>query len=166
MHVMTRVVLNVVDRSGRTRRVGKTPMSWTCPTCSRTFAHEGQSHSHDTVSLDHHFVGRPAGHREAFDLLVAALPADVRVEPLRSVVIVAGRTTFAFVIVQARGLRVGIFLDEPIDHPRVQKVDHRSARIVASEVIVRGPGDIDDELRAWLLRAYHFANQAHSNTGE
>jgi hypothetical protein len=34
-------------------------MSWTCPTCARTFAREDQFHSHDTVDLDGHFAGRP-----------------------------------------------------------------------------------------------------------
>jgi hypothetical protein len=131
-------------------------VSWTCPTCGRTFSRPDQFHSHDTVDVDAHFADRPEWLRAAFEELVGSLPPDVRVEPLKSVIVLAAHRTFAFVTVQARRLLVGVFLDRPLNSPRVVKVDHVTAHKVASLVELRGPGQVDDELRRWLRRAYEL----------
>jgi hypothetical protein len=131
-------------------------VSWQCPRCGRRFAHEDQFHSHDTVDLDAHFTGRPAHLRAFFDRLVASVPSGVRVEPLRSVIVLSGHTTFSFVTVQSRRLLVGIFLDRELDSPRVVKVDVVSSHTIANAIAVRHPDDIDDELCGWLLEAYEL----------
>ena len=131
-------------------------MTWVCPHCKRTFASEAQFHSHDVVDLEGHFAGRPPELGAAFNKLVASLPSDVRLDPLKTAIILAARTTFSFVIVRAARLSVGIFLDRPLDSPRVSKVDQISSRKIANVVEVYGPGDIDHELRSWLLEAYRL----------
>jgi hypothetical protein len=131
-------------------------VSWTCPTCARTFAREEQFHSHDTEDVEVHFAGRPERLRASFDELVRSLPSDVQVEALRSVIVLSARRTFAYAVVQARRLLVGVFLEHPIDSPRVVKIDHISARKFGSVVGVRSPGDVDDELRRWLRQAYRL----------
>ena len=135
-------------------------MSWTCPTCGRSFSRPDQFHSHETVGVDAHFADRPAWLRASFDGLVGSLPADVRVEPLKSVIVLAAHRTFAFVTVQAQRLLVGVFLDRPIDSSRVVNVDRVSAHKVGSVVEVRDPGDVDDELRRWLRQAYELGARA------
>jgi Domain of unknown function (DUF5655) len=125
-----------------------------CPRCQREFASEGQFHSHDLVDVDRHFAGRPAELRTAFDALVAALPADVHIDGLKTVIVVAARTTFCYVVVQRDRLSIGVFLDRALASPRVTKVDHVSSGKVASVVEVRQPGEIDGELRGWLNEAY------------
>jgi hypothetical protein len=130
---------------------------WRCPSCGRRFEHKDQFHSHDTVDLDAHFAGRPDRLREAFAALIASLPPDVEVDALRSVIVLSARTTFSFITVQARRLLVGVFLQRPLDSGRVVKVNHVSPSKVASEVDVRGPTDVDDDLRAWLREAYERA---------
>jgi Domain of unknown function (DUF5655) len=129
-------------------------VTWVCPRCQRTFASEGQFHSHDLVAVDGHFAGRPAGLRAAFDTLVAALPADVHIDALKTVIVLAARTTFCYVVVQGDRLSIGVFLDRALVSPRVTKVDHVSSGKVASVVEVREPGEIDGELRGWLNQAY------------
>ena len=125
-------------------------MSWVCPRCQRTFSSEGQFHSHDVVGVDRHFAGRSAELRTAFDALVAALPAGVRFDSLKTAIVLAARATFCYVVVQHDRLLVGVFLDHALDSPRVTKVDRVSPGKVASVVEVREPGDIDAELRGWL----------------
>ena len=131
-------------------------MTWVCPRCQRTFAIEGQFHSHDLVDVDRHFAGRPAELRAAFDALVAALPAEVHIDGLKTVIVLAARTTFCYVVVQRDRLSIGVFLDRALVSPRVTKVDHASSGKVASVVEVREAGEIDHELRSWLNEAYEL----------
>jgi hypothetical protein len=140
-------------------------MSWTCPSCSRTFAREDQFHSHDTVDVDAHFAGRPERLRVSFDKLIGSLPSDVQVEALRTVIVLSARRTFSFITVQAKRLLVGVFLEQRLDSSRVVKVDQVSAHKFGSVVDVRGPGDVDDELQLWLREAYELGAQAVRTSG-
>ena len=142
-----RVATGALDPTGIT-------MSWSCPRCGRRFAHEDQFHSHDTVDVDAHFAGRSGRLREAFNKLIGSLPSDVRVEALRSVIVVSAHTTFSYVVVQSRRLLVGVSLDRRLDSSRVVKVDVISPRNIGNVVVVSGPDDVDDELRGWLRQAY------------
>ena len=131
-------------------------MSWVCPRCQRTFSSKGQFHSHDVVGVDRHFAGRPAVLRTAFDTLVAVLPADVRIDALKTAIVLAAHATFCYVVVQHDRLLVGVFLDRALDSPRVTKVDRVSPSKVASVVEVCESSDIDGELRGWLTEAYRL----------
>ena len=135
-------------------------MSWVCPRCQRTFSSEGQFHSHDVVDVDRHFAGRAAELRTAFDTLVAALPADVRIDALKTAIVLAARATFCYVVVQHDRLLIGVFLDRALGSSRVTKVDRVSPSKVASVVEVREPAEIDGELRGWLSEAYHLRSAA------
>jgi hypothetical protein len=129
-------------------------VSWSCPRCASRFAHEGQFHSHDSVDVDAHFAGRAERLRLSFDTLIGSLPVDIHVEALKTVIILSARTTFAFITVQTRRLIVGVFLDRRLDSPRVVKVDAVSSRKIGNVVDVRGPDDVDDELRGWLREVH------------
>jgi Domain of unknown function (DUF5655) len=129
-------------------------VTWVCPRCQRTFASEGQFHSHDLVDVDRHFADRPAELRAAFDALVAALPADVGIDGLKTTIVLAANTTFCYVVVRQDRLSIGVFLDRALVSARVTKVDHVSSGKIASVVEVREPGEIDDEFCGWLTEAY------------
>jgi hypothetical protein len=131
-------------------------VTWVCPRCQRRFASEGQFHSHDLVDVDQHFARRPAELRAAFDAVVAALPADVHIDALKTVIVLAARTTFCYVVVQRDRLSIGVFLDRALSSPRVTNADHVSSGKVASVVEVRQPGEVDGELRGWLTEAYNL----------
>ena len=75
----------------------------------------------------------------SFDELIASLPAEVQVEALRTVIVLSARTNFSFVAAQARRLLVGVFLERPLDSPRVVKIDHISDRKVGSVVNITRP---------------------------
>jgi hypothetical protein len=139
-------------------------MSWTCPTCGRTFARHDQFHSHDTEELDAHFADRPERLRESFERIVGSLPSDVQVEPLSSVIVLSARRTFAYITVQAKRLLVGLFLESALDSPRVVKIDHASARRVGSVVDVRGPADVDEELQRWRRQAHQLCAAGRSDS--
>jgi predicted transport protein len=104
------------------------------------------------VDVDRHFAGRPAELRAAFDALVAALPADVYIDGLKTVIVLAAHTTFCYVVVRQDRLSIGV-------SPRVTKLDHVSSGKVASVVEVREPGEVDDELRGWLTEAYDLRSR-------
>jgi hypothetical protein len=135
-------------------------MSWTCPSCGRTFARDDQFHSHDTVGVDAHFAGRPERLRVSFDKLIGSLPSDVQVEALRTVIVLTARRTFSFITVQTKRLLVGVFLDRCLDSSRVVKVNPVSSRKFGSVVEVREPGDVDDELQQWVREAYELGARA------
>ena len=135
-------------------------MSWTCPRCGRTFARDDQLHSHDTVGVDAHFAGRPEPLRQSFDKLVGSLPSDVQVEALTSVIVLSARRTFAYIVVQAKRLMVGVFLEHALDSPRVVKIEPVAARKFGSVIDVRDPGDVDGELQQWLRQAYELCPAA------
>jgi hypothetical protein len=111
------------------------------------------------VDVDRHFAGRPAELRAAFDALVAALPADVYIDGLKTVIVLAAHTTFCYVVVRQDRLSIGVFLDRALVSPRVTKLDHVSSGKVASVVEVREPGEVDDELRGWLTEAYDLRSR-------
>ncbi len=131
-------------------------MSWTCPRCGRSFASESQVHSHDVGVVDSHFAGRSSELRAAFDAVVRSLPADVRVDSLTTAIILAARTTFAYVVVRRDRLLVGLFLERGLESPRVVRVEAISARKVASIIEVRRPEDVDNELCGWLCDAHRL----------
>ena len=131
-------------------------MSWSCPRCGRRFARADQFHSHETVDVDAHFVGRPELLRKSFDKLVGWLPSDVQIQALQTVVVLGAPSTFSFITVQAKRLLVGIFLDCEPQSSRFVRVDVISQRKVAAAVEVRIPSDVDDELRDWLRQAYEL----------
>ena len=132
-------------------------VSWICPRCGRRFAHEGQFHSHDTIGVADHFADPPAEQlRVSFDKLIGLLPADVRVEALKTVIILSARTTFAFLTVQRKRLTVCVFLNRRLESPRIVKVDVISSSKIANMVEVQGPDHVDDELGKWLREAYQL----------
>jgi hypothetical protein len=79
-----------------------------------------------TSPADPRRAGQPAGLRTPFDTLVAALPADVRIDALKTAIVLAAHATFCYVVVQHDRLLVGVFLDRALDSPRVTKVDRVS----------------------------------------
>jgi hypothetical protein len=79
---------------------------------------------------------------------------------LKTVIVLAARTTFCYVVVQRDRLSIGVFLDRALASPRVTKVDHVSSGKVASVVEVREAAEIDGELRGWLGEAYDLRSPA------
>jgi Domain of unknown function (DUF5655) len=108
------------------------------------------------VDVDAHFAGRPERLRESFDKIIESLPSEVRVEVLRTVIVLSAQRTFSYITIQSKRLLVGMLLEQPLDSPRVVKINHFSEHKVGSVVDVRSLGDVDDELRRWLRQAYEL----------
>jgi hypothetical protein len=76
------------------------------------------------------------------------------------VIVLSARTTFSYITVQAKRLLVGIFLEQPLDSPRVVKINHISEHNIGSVIDVRRPGEVDEELQLWLRQAYELGAHA------
>lgn len=132
---------------------------WRCPTCGRDVRTPDQVHSCGARTIDEHFAGRPAPLREAFDALVAAcLPEPAaRVEPLRTTIhLMAGRA-FAMATPRRDTLKVSVLLARRVEAPRIERHETLSASRHVHTLLVRGPGDVDAQLVAWLREAQALA---------
>ena len=129
-------------------------MSWTCPSCGRSFANQNQWHSCHACGVGEHFARAEPQVREAFDAIVAALPVDVRVEAVKTAIHLRLRKAlFASVNVRRTHLRVGIMLNRRLSHRRIERVEVLSKTRYAHGVDVWVPEDVDAELLAWLNEA-------------
>lgn len=52
---------------------------------------------------------------------------------------------------------LSIALPAPLDSARVKQVVHPAPRVWMHHLELQGPGDVDDEARDWLRRAYEAA---------
>ena len=131
-------------------------MPWSCPDCGRRFANPRQWHSCGTFTLDAHFEGSP--HRELFDALVALLPEGLRVDPTRSQINLVADSHLGSVRVQKKGLRLGLVLGAPLEHPRLKPEGRLGPRTWLYATRVDRHGDLDEDLERWLELAWGRAS--------
>jgi hypothetical protein len=132
-------------------------VAWTCPHCHRRFRRPGQGHEcAPAMTVDEYFATGPPHERPVFDAVVAhvdTLPG-VHVEPLSVGIYLKRDQTFAVLSPKTRWVALGFSL------PRVE-TSGRIARKVEPAgprwwhwVNLRGPEEVDDQVRDWLTEAY------------
>ena len=107
-----------------------------------------------------HFDGRPDNLRAVYDRLVAAAEKFGPVEqvPKKTSIHLNRRTAFAGVALRKDCIVLTIKADGPIRSPRVVKSEQTSANRFHHEVKLAMPGEVDAELRQWLMAAYDLSD--------
>ena len=133
---------------------------WLCPACSRKFAKRNQWHSCGSISIDAHFEDKPPEIRALFDNLSARLGkfGPFRMDAVRSSINLAARHHFGGVRVLADGLRIGFILSQPVDHPRILRIERISPTIYAHRVKITRKEDLDATVLGWLKEAHARAS--------
>jgi hypothetical protein len=139
------------------------PELWCCPTCGRGFANRNQSHACGRHDLEHHFAGKPPEIRALFDAFVAELQAlgPVTVLPEKTRIAFQVRMSFAQLTPRRGWIDGHVVLARRLESPRFRSVQTFSPRNHLHTFRLATPGDIDDELRAWLAEAYRVGEQRH-----
>jgi len=107
------------------------------------------------------FAGSPAGRRilTAVQRVVAGL-GEVTVRVSKSQVAFRRRTGFAFLWRPGQYVRsevpavLAIALARQVDSDRIKAVAHPSPRVWMHHLELHHPGEVDDQVAAWLAEAY------------
>lgn len=112
-----------------------------------------------THTVASHFVKPAASVRETYDAVLAAARSlgPVREEAKKTSIHLVRSSAFAGVATRRTGLILTLKADGKVDSPRVRRAEQTSANRWHMEIPLASPADVDDELRAWLRRAYELA---------
>ncbi len=134
-------------------------MTWTCPSCRRTFGRAGQSHEcAAALSLEEYFSTGPDWERPVFEAVhdvLGELP-DVVVEAVSVGIFFKRRRTFVELRPRTRWVDVGIILPRRLASPRVTRTS-ASGAMTAQGIRVVEPAQVDAELRGWLTESWAAA---------
>jgi hypothetical protein len=108
------------------------------------------------MSLEDYFATGPDHERPVFEAVMAHLDevGPVHVEPVSVGIFLKRARSFAQLRPMQRWVALSFGLPRPVQHPRItRKVVqyHGTYHHVAN---LRGPADLDDEIRGWLTEAY------------
>ena len=136
---------------------------WRCKKCGRLFANRNQSHACGRYDLAAHFHGKRPAIRELFDQVASLICAlgPVRILPEKTRIAFQVRMSFAQVTPRANWLDGHVVLARRLEHPRFRQVQTISPRNHVHSFRLTGPGDLDEEFRAWLVEAYAVGEQRH-----
>jgi hypothetical protein len=134
---------------------------WTCPRCGRSFANSNQSHACQTTTIAEYLEGRPVEVVAIYEDVLAALDAAgvYRCHAMRNGIGFISRMTFAGVSLSRRWLDLRFILPEPVDDPRVRRLEVYGPHSWVHRVRLHRREDVDESVRGWLDRALHRGNQ-------
>lgn len=132
-------------------------MTWTCPSCARSFGRSGQSHvCAPALTVEEYFATGPDFERPIFEVVRAHLESlgPVVVEPVQVGVFFKRARTFAELRPKTRWVTLSFILPVEVRADRVSRRVRISAARTYHETKLRLPADVDDEVLAWLTEAY------------
>lgn len=131
---------------------------WTCPRCGRTFLAKHARHACVSQPPEAFFAPYPHG-LPLLDALRRALP-HASVEATKTQVAFRARRRFAFLWIPSMALRRGppdvyLAFDLPrrVASPRIKESIEVRPGLWTHHMLLRKPGDVDAEARAWLREA-------------
>jgi hypothetical protein len=133
---------------------------WTCPRCDREFQRAQQSHTClPGNSVDATFRDRPPEQRAIYDAIAKYLKSlgPFHADAVQVGVFVKSDRKLAELRPKSKWLELTLYLDHPLDDPRVAKSVRYSGSRVISWVKLRVPEEVDDQLCEWLSEAYDLA---------
>ena len=136
-------------------------MSWTCPTCSRSFIHENQSHSCNLVNLESHFQNKSPDIIALFDALINRVNefGAFKIEPVKDAIILRRSSAFITIRIQKTCLDLSFKLDKHVEEFPVYKSLQLSAHRWAHTVKIETVDELDSQLVGWLKRAYELVEE-------
>lgn len=136
---------------------------WSCPRCGRTFVTRNVEHTCATRTVAEHLRGKPADvqrlYQQVEKLARAASRGKMQVVATKTMVTFRGRVGFVWVRVLRERLDLGLLLPQVLRHPRVKKIYTQSQRSHLHTFDVRGPADLDAQMRRWLRDAWRAGMQ-------
>jgi hypothetical protein len=108
------------------------------------------------MTLEEYFSTGPERERPIFDAVMAHLETlgPVHVEPVSVGIFLKRSRSFAELRPMVRWVALWIRLTRKIDHPKMARTVTNEGRAAYHVVNIRGPEDVDDDVRAWLTEAY------------
>jgi hypothetical protein len=108
------------------------------------------------MSLDEYFSTGPARERPIYEAVMGHLDTvgPVHVEPVSVGIFLKRSRSFAQLRPMQRWVALSFSLSHPVQHPRITKKVQISHGRYYHAAHLRGPEDLDDQLRGWLTEAY------------
>lgn len=135
-------------------------MSWTCPTCKRTFTRNRQAHSCEKHELSALFADKPEFIRTLFDYLLEQIktvgPMEVHVAKWN--VTLRSATTFVTIIPEKKDLIIRMAHQTALDDFPVYDSHQYSKNRWANLVKIENKEEVDSQLIAWIKDAYELCS--------
>lgn len=131
--------------------------AWDCPKCGRRFARPGQGHEcSPAMTLEEYFSTGPERERPIFEAVMAHLDGvgPVHVEPVSVGIFLKRAQSFAQLRPMQNWVALGFSLDRVVRHPAIVRKPIPHGHRYYHVANLRGPDDLDDDLRDWLTEAY------------
>jgi hypothetical protein len=131
---------------------------WSCPNCGRKFTKRNQAHSCQAFTVDDHFHGKNPQLRQIYNVLLTNLKklGPLRVDAVKSSINLISKYHFGGVKVYNDHLQIGFLSNETIIDDRIQRVEKLGPRKAGYHVKLSSPREVDDQLMAWLEKAYYL----------
>jgi len=129
---------------------------WTCPTCKRKFARQGQPHSCRPFPLEQHFKNKTES-KILYHKLKQTLKNEIgyyKIESLKCCIHFVSSFTFAAAKIFTDKIRVDFSLSRKIRNKRFTYVTPMSTHRYLYGVDVMTEDDIDAELLNWIKEAH------------
>jgi hypothetical protein len=131
--------------------------AWDCPKCRRRFARVNQGHEcAPAMTLEEYFSTGPERERPIFEAVMAHLDmvGPVHVEPVSVGIFLKRARSFAELRPMTKWVALSFSLPRPVQHPRITRKVQPYGGHYFHAANLRGPEDLDDQLRGWLTEAY------------
>ena len=128
-----------------------------CPECGRQFASPKQTHDcAPAMSLDEYFSTGPPHEKPIFEAVMEHLETvgPVHVEPVSVGIFLKRARTFAELRPMLKWVALSFSLPRRVQHPRIVRKPQAYRGRYYHVANLRGPEDLDDEIRGWLTEAY------------
>jgi hypothetical protein len=108
------------------------------------------------MSLDEYFAHGRAFERPIFEAVIEHLEmvGTLRVEAVAVGILIRRSRTFAELRPKRDRVTLSVLLSRRVAHPRFVKTYRGSGIRAAYFIDLRGPDDVDEEVRDWLTEAY------------
>jgi hypothetical protein len=133
---------------------------WTCPRCDREFGRTRQSHTCvPGVTVDASFAGRPPAQRAIYDEILAHVASlgPVHEDAVSVGVFLKADRKLAEVRPRSRDVWLALYLPRADRDPRFARVYGPGSTRVVHILLLREPGDVDEQVRRWLTEAFIHA---------
>ena len=130
---------------------------WTCPQCKRQFCRHKQSHEcAPAMTLEEYFSTGPAHERPVFEAVMEHVDGlgPVHVEPVSVGIFLKHGRRFAELRPMQKWVALSFSLRRRVSHRLIVRKPISYGGRYYHVANVRGPDDIDDDIRGWLTEAY------------
>jgi hypothetical protein len=136
-------------------------MTWTCPSCRRTFGRTGQGHEcSPAMTLEDYFSTGPPWERPVYEAVCEHLLGlgDVRVEPVSVGIFFKRRRTFVELRPKTKWVDLGFVLPRRVSHPRITRYATSQSKTQTQHgVRLVDPAEVDDQVLGWLTESWAAA---------